>query len=152
VVDTLLATSGLFQSFSSPERKEIIPKFTLQVFSAGTLVLEEGAPGDCFYIIKKGEVEVFTRDIQGDVLPLARLRAGDFFGEISLVTGRPRTASVRVLQAAELLRLEKEDFDQILKRHPRIVSILEESLRHRLGGKMKALGIFRESPKKEGAL
>jgi len=150
LVDTLLATSGLFQSFFPQERKEIIPKFTPQLFSTGTLVLEEGASGDCFYIIKKGEVEVFTRDIQGEVLPLARLREGDFFGEISLVTGRPRTASVRVLQAAELLRLGKEDFDQILKRYPKILSVLEESLRHRLGGKMKALGVFRESPKKEG--
>jgi CRP-like cAMP-binding protein len=152
VMDTFLATSALFQSFSPQERKAILPKFRLEDFSAGTLVLEEGAPGDCLYLIKKGEVEVFTRDVRGEELPLARLHEGDFFGEIALVTGRPRTASVKTSRTAELLRLPKEDFNQILRSHPEILGLLEESLRYRLGNKLKALGVFRESPKKEGVL
>ena len=85
-------------------------------------------------------------------MPLARLREGDFFGEISLITGRPRTASVKVRQAVELLRLQKADFDHILKIHPEMLSVLEESLRYRLGNKLMALGVFRESPKKERIL
>ena len=83
-------------------------------------------------------------------MTLAQLREGDFFGEISLMTGRPRTASIKVLQAAELLRLAKNDFDQIIENHPEIKPILEESLHLRLENKMKALGVFRDSPAKEG--
>jgi CRP-like cAMP-binding protein len=149
VADTLLATSALFASFSPPERKKLLQAFIPQEFPAGALVLEEGAPGDALYLIKKGEVEVFTRDLRGEVLPLARLREGDFFGEISLITGRPRTASVKVRQPVELLRLPKAEFDRILRIHPEMLSVLEESLRYRLGNKLSALGVFRDSPKKE---
>ncbi|MDI6753119.1 MAG: cyclic nucleotide-binding domain-containing protein [Thermodesulfobacteriota bacterium] len=150
VLDTLLATSELFRSFPPQERKQILGKLQMEEFPVGATVLEEGAPGDSLYIIKKGRVEVFTLDLKGDPLPLARLQEGDFFGEISLLTGRPRTASVKVLQSAELLRLAKDDFDHIISNHPEIRQILEESLHLRLGEKMKALGVFRESPAKEG--
>lgn len=83
-------------------------------------------------------------------MTLARLKEGDFFGEISLLTGKPRTASVKVLQPAELVRLTKKDFDQITANHPEVVKILEESLHLRLGNKLKALGVFQDSPAKEG--
>ncbi|MBP1715104.1 MAG: regulatory subunit-like protein [Deltaproteobacteria bacterium] len=152
VADTLVATSALFRSFTPPERKRLLQMFIPQEFPAGALILQEGQPGDSLYLIKKGEVEVFTRDVRGAILPLARLREGDFFGEISLITGRPRTASVLARQAVELLRLPREDFNQILKTHPEILSILEEFLRYRLGNKLKALGVFRESPQKEQIL
>jgi CRP-like cAMP-binding protein len=149
VVDTLVATSALFRSFSPPERKRLLQMFIPQEFPAGAMVLEEGGAGDSLYFIKKGEVEVFTSDLRGEALPLARLREGDFFGEISLITGRPRTASVRVRQPVELLQLSKADFDRILQAHPEMLSVLEESLRYRLGNKLSALGVFRDSPKKE---
>ncbi len=150
ILDSLLATSSLFRSFSNQERKQILGKFTAEAFPAGATVLEEGAPGDSLYIIKKGQVEVFTVDIQGAPLKLAQLKEGDFFGEISLLKGQPRTASVRVLQEVELLRLGKNDFDQINARHPEVKQILESSLLLRLENKMKALGVFRDSPAKEG--
>ncbi|MDH4267907.1 MAG: cyclic nucleotide-binding domain-containing protein, partial [Deltaproteobacteria bacterium] len=102
------------------------------------------------YIIKTGQVEVCTVDVQGAPLTLAQLQEGDFFGEISLLTGRPRTASVTVLQKAELLRLAKSDFDQIIEGHPEVKQVLENSLLLRLESKMKALGVFRDSPAKEG--
>lgn len=150
VLDSLLATSSLFRSFLPQERKQILGKFNMEVFPVGATVLEEGAPGDSLYIIKTGQVEVFTVDVQGAPLTLAQLQEGDFFGEISLLTGRPRTASVKVLQAAELLRLAKNDFDQIIESHPEVKQILENSLLLRLESKMKALGVFRDSPAKEG--
>ena len=150
VLDSLLATSSLFRSFPPQERKQILGKFNMEVFPVGATVLEEGAPGDSLYIIKTGQVEVFTVDVQGAPLTLAQLQEGDFFGEISLLTGRPRTASVKVLQAAELLRLAKNDFDQIIESHPEVKQILENSLLLRLESKMKALGVFRDSPAKEG--
>ncbi len=150
ILDSLLATSSLFRSFSNQERKQILGKFTVEGFPVGATVLEEGAPGDSLYIIKKGQVEVYTIDVQGAPLTLAQLKEGDFFGEISLLKGQPRTASVRVLQEVELLRLGKNDFDQINARHPEVKQILEDSLLLRLENKMKALGVFRDSPAKEG--
>ena len=150
VLDSLLATSSLFRSFPPQERKKILSNFKMETFPAGATVLEEGAPGDSLYIIKTGQVEVFTLDVKGAPMTLAQLREGDFFGEISLLTGRPRSASIKVLQPAELLRLAKNDFDQIIENHPEIKQILEETLHLRLENKMKALGVFRDSPAKEG--
>jgi len=150
VLDTLLATSPLFQSFSPQERREILGMFAAENFPAGAMVLEEGTPGDTLYIIKKGEVEVFTTDAQKNLQTLARLREGDFFGEISLLTGRPRTASVKVLQPAEFMRLSKKDFDKIVVNHPEVKKVLEESLYFRLENKLKMLGVLHDSPAKEG--
>jgi CRP-like cAMP-binding protein len=152
VADTLLATSKLFGSFLPSERKKLLAMLIPQEFAAGVLILEEGRTGDALYLIKKGEVEVFTRDVLGGILPLARLAEGDFFGEISLLTGRPRTASVKAQGDVELLRLQKPDFNRILSAHPEILTVLEESLRYRLGNKLMALGVFREIPGKERVL
>lgn len=149
VLDNLLATSQLFRSFSAGERKQILGRFRLEEFPAGSVVLEEGAQGDYLYIIRRGEAEVFTVDIQGRPVPLARLKEGDFFGEISLLTGRPRTASVKLLQPAELMRLDKKDFDEISARHPELTQALEEALHLRLGNKLKALGVFQDSSAKK---
>jgi len=150
VLDNLMVTSSLFQSFALQERKKLLDKFILEEFPSEATVLEEGAPGDSLYIIKTGEVEVFTTDAQGATVVLARLKEGDFFGEISLITGKPRTASVKVLQPVELMRLAKNDFDQIIKNHPEVLRILEDSLQLRIEGKLRALGVFRENPAKEG--
>ena len=150
VLDNLLAASALFQTFPPEERREILEEVTLEEFPAGASVIEEGAPGDCLYIIKSGEVEVFTLDPKKEKLILATLHEGDYFGEISLLTGRARTASVKVLRAAELARLDKKNFDRIVARHPETLKVLEDSLETRLENKLRMLGVFRNSPAKEG--
>jgi cAMP-dependent protein kinase regulator len=152
VLDNLLAASDLFQTFPHGERRKLLEEVTLEEFPAGTLVIEEGTPGDCLYIIKSGEVEVFTLDAKREKLVLAKLQEGDYFGEISLITGRPRTASVKVLRAAELVRLDKKNFDPIAARHPEILKVLEDSLQTRLENKLRMLGVFRNSPAKEGMI
>ncbi len=149
VLDNLLAASSLFQAFSVPERRQVLDHLSLEEFLEGATVLQEGTPGDCLYIIKSGEVEVYTSDARGEKLVLANLKEGDYFGEISLITGRPRTASVRVLRPAELVRLSKKDFDQFVAKHPETLKVLEGSLRARLEDKFRMLGVFRNSPAKE---
>jgi len=152
VLDNLLAASTLFQSFPPEERRKLFEEVTLEEFPAGNLVIEEGTPGDCLYIIKSGEVEVFTLDAMREKLVLAKLQEGDYFGEISLISGRPRTASVKVLRAAELVRLDKKNFDRIVAGHPETLKVLEDSLQTRLENKLRMLGVFRNNPAKEGMI
>jgi cAMP-dependent protein kinase regulator len=149
VLDNLLAGSALFQTFSPEERHKILEAVSLEEFPAGTVVIEEGAPGECLYILKSGEVEVFASGAQKEKVTLATLKEGDYFGEISLITGRPRTASVRTLRPAELVRLGKADFDRIVALHPETLKVLEDSLQARLENKLRMLGVFRNSPAKE---
>jgi cAMP-dependent protein kinase regulator len=152
VLDNLLAGSALFQTFSPEERHKILEAVTLEEFPAGVLVIEEGTRGECLYILKSGEVEVFASGSQKEKVTLATLKEGDYFGEISLITGRPRTASVKTLRPSELVRLGKEDFDRIVALHPETLKVLEESLQTRLESKLRMLGVFRNSPAKEGMI
>ncbi len=152
VLDNLLASSALFQTFTSQERHKILETVSLEEFPAGAVVIEEGTPGNCLYILKSGEVEVFAAGTQKEKVTLATLKEGDYFGEISLITGRPRTASVKTLRPCELVRLGKEDFDRIVALHPDTLKVLEDSLQARLEGKLRMLGVFRSSPAKEGMI
>lgn len=152
VLDTLLATSSLFRTFTPTERRQILDQLALEEYAEGAIILEEGTPGDCLYIIKSGEVEVFTSDVKGEKLVLASLKEGDYFGEISLISGRPRTASVRVLKPVELVRISKRDFDRIVSRHPETLKVLQDSLQTRLENKLQMLGVFRSGPAKEGMI
>ena len=152
VLDNLLAASTLFQDFAPAERRDLLEAMPLEEFPAGTLVIREGTPGECLYIIKSGEVEVFTQDSKKGKLVLATLREGDYFGEISLITAKPRTASVKVVRAAELVRLDKKDFDRVVARHPETLKALEDSLQTRLENKLRMLGVFGNSPAKEGMI
>jgi cAMP-dependent protein kinase regulator len=152
VLDNLLAASALFQDFSPGERRQVMDHLSLKEVPADTRVIQEGAPGDCMYIIKSGEVEVSTSDPKGKKLVLATLQEGDFFGEISLITGHARSASVTTLRATELIRLGKEDFDRVMPRHPETLKVLEDSLQTRLANKLRMLGVFQRSPAKEGMI
>ncbi len=152
VLDNLLASSALFQTFTPQERHKILETVSLEEFPAGAVVIEEGTPGNCLYILKSGEVEVFAAGAQKEKVTLASLKEGDYFGEISLITGRPRTASVKTLRPCELVRLGKEDFDRIVALHPDTLKVLEDSLQARLEGKLRLLGVFRSSPAKEGMI
>ncbi len=95
-------------------------------------------------------MEVFSFNAQGEKLVLASLKEGDYFGEISLITGRPRSASVKALRPVELVRLTKEDFKQFVVKRPETLKTLEDSLQTRLENKLRMLGVFRNSPAKEG--
>ncbi len=81
----------------------------------GEAVIKQGEPGDFFYIIKSGSCQV-TRNLENNkVLPLAILKAGDSFGEEALLTEAPRNANVLARSKATLMRLAKNDFNQLLK-------------------------------------
>jgi uncharacterized membrane protein len=87
-------------------------------FSANQLICNYGDPGDSLYIIRSGEVEIFIKDNTGHRVVLETATAGDYFGEISLLDGGPRTASVLATKDVDLLRLDRKDLDQFLHLRP----------------------------------
>ncbi len=152
VLDNLLASSPLFQAFSPSDRREVLKLLAPEEVAGGETILEEGRPGDCLYIVKSGEVEVFTVGHKGERLHLASLKEGDYFGEISLLTGRPRTASVMAVRRTELVRLSKKDLDGLAAGRPEILKHLEECRKARTEGKLRMLGVCQASPAKEGMI
>lgn len=85
--------------------------------AAGTEVLHQGDEGDLFYIIARGAAEVWQTGLHDDEPRLvARLAAGDPFGDEALVTGGTRNATVRIVEDAELLTLGREDYNALVSR------------------------------------
>ena len=93
----------------------------------GTALAEEGKPGDTFYVILSGQAKVVRRG-----RTIAHLMPGDWFGEISLIDGGPRTASVVTETPAEVMTLSRKPFESMIQREPTIVLAMLEELARRL--------------------
>jgi voltage-gated potassium channel len=95
-------------------------------FPAGAAVVHRGEPGDCMYFIATGVVEIRLPDA-----PL-RLGEGDFFGEIALLTGAPRAATVVAVEPCTLLRLDIVEFRELMGRRPDLARVILEAAGRRI--------------------
>lgn len=99
----------------------------------GDRVVEENQKGDAFFILASGEATVWVRGQGGRERIIAKLGPGDVFGEIALIRGIPRTATVEITSdSAELLRLEKRDFDTLMESIPSVSFYLHRISSERL--------------------
>jgi cAMP-dependent protein kinase regulator len=130
--------SPLFEVLSDEERDALIQQMEVESHDEGSVILTEGDTGSSMYLIVSGEVKVYTRSTGGTVY-LARLGEGDFFGEVSVLTGKPRTATITASQRTELLRLDKEKLDNALAKYPGIRKVLDEFYRKRAKHTVEAM-------------
>jgi adenylate cyclase len=107
----------------------------IQSFNAGEVILKEGDAGSTAYIIHQGSVEV-TKRLLGKDQPLGTLQKGDFFGEISLVTAAPRTATVRALEDVQLMEMDWPTFQRRVRRHGFLAVKVIKSLVERLAASL----------------
>lgn len=126
VLDLFLALSPLFSSLTSVDRKEVFKRFRLHKVPKETLLFKGGDPSHSLYMVKIGEVEIFTQNRQGKKVRLSTLKSGNLFGEISLLFDKPRMAYAKTTRPSELLELTKEDLEACLLHFPNLRSTLEE--------------------------
>jgi len=133
--------SPLFEVLSEEERNALIKEMDLEQHDQGDIVITEGDPGSSMYVIASGEVKVYTRAAGGSgaSVYLAKLGEGDFFGEVSVLTGKPRTATITASQRTELLRLDKEKLDTALSRFPGIRKVLDDFYKRRAAHTVEAM-------------
>src|SRR5215475_16118338 len=111
-------------------------------FPASEVIVREGAPGVSMYIIKTGLVEVRKKDpATGIDFLVAQLSAGAAVGEMSLLTGKPRSASVTTVQPTVVFTLTRADFRNLLTQYPEISLGLARILAERLEDATKQVGI-----------
>lgn len=116
-----LKNTDLFRALEDGELEKLSTKLRERVYPANTAIVREGASGDAMFIIKNGQVEVKKKEPNlGIDLTIATLGMGACFGEMALLTGKPRSATVIAIAATELFVLEKTDFDDLLLEHPSI--------------------------------
>jgi uncharacterized membrane protein len=114
----ILGHIPIFAKLSPDERAGLAKLLKEKKFPANQPVFWLGERGDDFYIVQHGKVNVSAPDEAGKEVMLATLGPGHFFGEISLLDGGPRTATIRAATDVTLLALERADFVAFLERHP----------------------------------
>ncbi|MFZ5642838.1 MAG: peptidase domain-containing ABC transporter [Bacillota bacterium] len=108
----------VFSPLNPGEMRGFLDSFSPVNCPAGEFIFREGEEGDSFYLIRSGEVEVVKESQGGRILN--RLKKGDFFGELALLTGAPRFGGVRAVTDVKLYRLAKKDFEAMLSTIPQI--------------------------------
>ena len=132
VLDNLFALSPMFSSLTSKERAEVLKRFLLRKVPEGTLLFKGGDPPASLYMVRSGEVEIFTQNRRGKKVLLAILESGNFFGEIGPLLDKPRTANARTTRPTELMEMTKEDLNTCLRRFPNLQTKLKEISLNRL--------------------
>lgn len=133
-----LRNLSLFVNLTPAELRIVDGLLHERVYLEGEVIFDEGDEGQAIYIIASGEV-LICRPRQGDILRLAKLGPGTFFGELALLDDSPRSAQARAASACQLIVFFRDDFVGLLDTHARIASkILRELARH-LGTRIRAM-------------
>jgi CRP-like cAMP-binding protein len=117
----IMTRSPLFKPFNRKDRKALVERFRARDVQKNDLIIREGASSDGLYVVLSGEVEVTKGKTH-----LASLKEGEIFGEMSLLQKAPATATVAASKRTSLLRLPREDFDQIILTHPQVLMLVSE--------------------------
>jgi len=126
LVETL-SRVPLFEELDAAELQSIAGSMHEATVPAGATVTVEGGPGNGFFVIESGEADV---TIEGQ--PRATMRAGDFFGEIALLLGSPRTATVTAASDLRCYALTPWDFRTLVEGSPSIAWKVMQSMATRL--------------------
>jgi small-conductance mechanosensitive channel len=124
----------IFSPLSKAELKDLVAHISVKTYAVGEIPVRQGEPGNSFYIIKSGQVDVVVEKSSHESAVVATLSQGNFFGEMSLLTGAVRTASIHVKEDAEFIIIEKNSFRSTLAQNPAIAESLSRILSERQAG------------------
>jgi ATP-binding cassette subfamily B protein len=122
-------------------RALVVNSFVPASFPFGSVIAREGDEADALYLLVSGRARVLKQGEQGEEIPLNFLQAGDTFGEMALIEGGQRTATVRASGEVLALRLDRSVFDAMLRLHPEVRAYFELQIKHR-----KLQNFFRRFP------
>src|SRR6185437_6440942 len=127
---SLLASTAIFRGCSPAAIDDLARRLQLRTRPAETIIVAQDEPGDSMFVIAAGRVKVALFGENGRELTLSELKPGDFFGEMSLLDNRPRSANVVAVDDATLLVLTRDAFVGHLKAHPQTaINLLSEMTR-----------------------
>jgi len=139
VLARVLAITPIFEGVPTNARTALADKFTLRTFEDGDVIIRAGEVGDTFYVIRSGHVGLMVAAPNGEEVLNATLGEGEFFGEVALLTGRPRTATIHAHGPVELMELSRADFDSISEEYPNVRKVVEDYMRERAKATIEVL-------------
>ena len=128
----LLADVPLFSTLDEREQAELGARLRRRRYRKGEMVFLRGDPGQDLYLVESGSVKIGLTTADGKELTLALLGPGEFFGELALLDGEPRSSDAVVMEPSQFLLLKRSDFLQFLDQHPRVAHRVMEVLSRRL--------------------
>jgi len=127
-----LRSVPLFASLDDETAASLRDLLRVQDYAAGARLFKAGDAGDALYLIEDGRVRIHLRDEDGDDVTLAELAGGDFFGEMSIIDSKPRSANADVSADARLAVLAREDFLRLVRGNPDIALNMVSAISARL--------------------
>jgi CRP/FNR family transcriptional regulator, cyclic AMP receptor protein len=114
----LLQRVPLLAALTTVDRQALARSATRRRYRRGDIIFQKDDPGQSLFIVAKGSVRIYVPSSQGADLTLAVLGAGQFFGDLSLLDGRPRSASAAALADTNVVALERSDFVALVRSRP----------------------------------
>jgi CRP/FNR family cyclic AMP-dependent transcriptional regulator len=127
-----ISNVSLFKTLKASELKQLSNFLAPQEFNKGQTVIHEMDKSNALYILVQGKAKVVLHPSEGEEIAIETLGAGDFFGEMGLLDGKPRSADVVCTEFCRMLRLDRNDFYAVVKRNPSILESLVIELCERL--------------------
>ena len=125
-----LHTVPIFALLSEDETQKLASASVVRVFAPGEAIVRQGQKGNSMFVIHRGSVDVQIKE-DGTTKSLLKLREGDFFGEMGLLTGEPRTATVLAEVETEVLEIDNLCLKPILEENPELVAGLSQIVEER---------------------
>lgn len=127
-----LSRVELMRALPAEEIQGILPHIESILVPAGSTIVQAGADDYSLYLLVAGELDVFADGDAESAAPLRQFAPGEAFGEVALLTGEPRQTTVRARTEAQLLRLPKDDFDELVELSPSLAASVEDLAAQRL--------------------
>lgn len=132
-------STPLFDGFSPDELVAVMRGLELVSFEAGDVIVAEGMPGDSMFILTSGKVKAYVNTPKGRAMKVQEFEEGDFFGEIAVLTGKPRTATLTAAMDCDCLELNRDALDEITKTHPGVREVLKKFQKQRAMSTVQAI-------------
>jgi CRP-like cAMP-binding protein len=124
----------IFRSLGEDELRPLASGMKSESFAPGEVILRQGDAGGTAYLVKSGRVRIMLAHDSGLSEQIASVEPGGFFGEMSLLTGEPRTATALALEQVDCYRLSKPNLDPVFARHPDLAGDISALLTARHAG------------------
>ncbi|MGH2462815.1 MAG: Crp/Fnr family transcriptional regulator [Candidatus Limnocylindria bacterium] len=125
---TLLARCPLFAGVLPDDLRDVARHLRLRRFRRGEVIFHQGDPGDALHIVASGSVKIVLPSPEGDEAIIATVHAGDFFGELALLDGAPRSATAAAVEVTDTLSLPRDTFLEEIGRSASLRDVLLRSI------------------------
>jgi CRP/FNR family transcriptional regulator, cyclic AMP receptor protein len=125
----------LFAPCPDPVLSEVGRRLRHRHFRRNEVVFHQGDPGDSLHVITAGSVKIVLPSAEGEEAIIATLRTGDFFGELALLDGQPRSATATAVEPTETMSLPRDVFRELVDKHPE----LRDTLFAGLAGELRSI-------------